>query len=199
MLKDSSDLPRRSLSVGTQTATSGSSWMIVMAASISTLTACAAESKGAPAPAPLSTLSERETSEPAQDVFADLKACDLLEPASGEQGFAPAAPETLESDNGCGSSKPRYGTVAFYLVPNAGIAELKSDTGEKNQITIAGRKAVELPGSAGKGACLIGISVTEKARATVNLGLSNSGTTEQACTDAKSIAEQIAPKLPRGN
>ncbi|ANN21046.1 hypothetical protein SD37_39320 [Amycolatopsis orientalis] len=68
-----------------------------------------------------------------------------------------------------------------------------------NQITVAGRKAVELPGSAGKGACLIGISVAEKARATVNLGLSNSGTTEQACTDAKSIAEQIAPKLPRGN
>ncbi|RSN20784.1 hypothetical protein DMC63_11000 [Streptomyces sp. WAC 05977] len=162
------------------------------------LAGCTTEKPGNPTPSiPAPSTSSQNASSSPQDAFGDLKACDLLEPVASSLGFEPPAVETYESDNGCGSSKPRYGTVAVYLVPNAGIADLKTDTGEVNQITVGGRKAVELPGSAGKGACLIGISVAEKARATVNLGLSNSGTTEQACTDAKSIAEQIAPKLPQ--
>ncbi|WP_410664458.1 DUF3558 family protein [Amycolatopsis sp. lyj-84] len=174
--------------------------LIALPALLLTLAGCTSEKPGNPTPStPVPSSSDQSSGTTPQDAFADLKACDLLEPIASSLGFDPPAAESYESDNGCGSSKPRYGTVAFYLVPNAGIADLKTDTGQINQTTIAGRKAVELPGSAGKGACLIGISVTEKARATVNLGLSNSGTTEQACADARSIAEQLAPKLPRGN
>ncbi|AIG80338.1 Putative secreted protein [Amycolatopsis japonica] len=176
------------------------SLLIALAALPLALAGCTTEKPGNPTPSiPAPSTSGQGSSASPQDAFGDLKACDLLEPIASSLGFDPPAAETYESDNGCGSSKPRYGTVAVYLVPNAGITELKTDTGEMNQITVAGRKAVELPGSAGKGACLIGIAVAEKARATVNLGLSNSGTTEQACTDAKSIAEQIAPKLPQGS
>ncbi|WP_181777623.1 DUF3558 family protein [Amycolatopsis pittospori] len=174
--------------------------VITLASLLLTLAGCTTEKPGNPTPSTPAPSSPGQNSSAAPaDIFGDLKACDLLEPISSSLGFDPPAIETYESENGCGSSKPRYGTVAVYLVPNAGIADLKSDTGEVKQTSIAGREAVELPGSAGKGACLIGIAVAEKARVTVNLGLSNSGTTEQACTDARSIAEQIAPKLPRGN
>lgn len=172
---------------------------ILLMAPIFALVGCTNESNGNPTPATSSpSNSQQATSPSGTDVFGDLKACDLLEPITTAKGFDAAAPETYESDNGCGASKPRYGTVAAYLVPNGGIAGMKPDGGQLMPTKIGNHQAVEIPGSGGKGACSIGISVTENARATVTLVRSNS-TNEQSCTDARAIAEQIEPKLPQGN
>lgn len=161
---------------------------------------CTAEKQGTPAPSSRALSgTDQKSTDPTKDVFANLKACDLLEPITTSQGFDQAEVKTYQSDNGCGASKPRYGSVSVYLVPNAGIADLKVDGGTKSSTTIDGREAVELKGNAGKGSCMIGISVTETSRATVSIGLSNSGTNDEACAAVKSMAEQIAPKLPQGN
>ncbi|WP_409495740.1 DUF3558 family protein [Amycolatopsis sp. cmx-11-12] len=173
---------------------------LVLLAPILVLTGCKAESRGNPAPATTATPSSPQaTSPPGGNVFGDLKACDLLEPITTTQGFSPAASETYESDNGCGASKPRYGTVAVYLVPNEGVSAMKPDGGQLVPTKVGTRDAVEIPGGGGKGVCTIGISVSENARATITLGLSNGGTNEQSCTDARAIAEEIAPKLPQGS
>ncbi len=173
---------------------------LLLAAPIFVLAGCKTESSGNPTPVPPAPSSgPQTTSATGGNVFGDLKACDLLEPITSAQGFDAAVAETYESDNGCGASKPRYGTVATYLVPNQGVAGMKPDGGQLTQTKIGDRDAVEISGSGGKGVCAIGISVSENARATVTLGLSNGGTNEQSCADAKVIAEQIAPKLPRGN
>lgn len=174
--------------------------LIALTATPLLLGGCMTENQGTPAPSSSSlSNTDQKSTEPAKDVFADLKACDLLEPITTSQGFNPAEVKTYQSDNGCSASKPRYGTVSAYLVPNAGIADLKVDGGTKSPTTIDGREAVELKGNAGKGSCMIGVSVTETSRATVSIGLSNSGTDDEACAAVKSIAEQIAPKLPSGN
>ncbi|MFI5559371.1 DUF3558 family protein [Amycolatopsis japonica] len=162
--------------------------------SLLTVSGCASAKTGTPT-ATAATSSRPQAAPPAEGVFGDLKACDLLEPVTSEKGFSPAAPETYQSDNGCRANKPRYGTATTYLVENAGISDLKPDGGQTAETSVAGKKAVEISGGGGKGNCLIGISVTGKSRATVSVTLS-SGTNEQSCTDAKSIAEQIAPKLP---
>jgi len=173
---------------------------LALAAPILVLTGCTTESKGNPAPVPSgASSSPQATTATGDNVFGDLKACDLLEPIASAQGFEAPAPETYESDNGCGATKPRYGTVATYLVPNQGVAAMNPDGGQLAPTKIGDRDAVEISGSGGKGVCTIGISVSDNARATVTLGLSNGGTNEQSCTDAKAIAEQIAPKLPRAN
>lgn len=132
-------------------------------------------------------------------MFAGLRACDLLSPITSAQGFRDATEVTYESDNGCQTLKPRYGSVSAYLVDNAGIDQYNTNEGTQSPTTISGRAAVEISGFGGStSACLIGISVTATARASVSLTLS-SGTNEQACSEVRPIAEKIAAQLPQGH
>lgn len=173
--------------------------LLALMATPSFVVGCTTENRGSPTPSSQAPSSDNgKSSEPSKDVFADLKACDLLEPITSAQGFDPTEVETYQSDNGCGTSKARYGSVSAYLVPNAGIADLKVDGGTKSPTTIDGRDAVELKGNAGKGSCMIGISVTATSRATVSIAMSSSEN-DEACAAVRPMAEQIAPKLPRGN
>jgi hypothetical protein len=165
------------------------------------LTGCSTKEPGTPQEslsglAPTSTAQQSATH--SAGIFDGLKACDLLAPITSVQGYDSPAPEDLESDNGCLAAKPRYGNVALYLVDKSGIGSLSTQQGIKTQTQVSGRDAVQLSGDGGKGSCFIGLAVTPDSRATVSLTLS-SGTNDQACTDAKVIAEQIAPKLPKGN
>ncbi|MFJ8912069.1 DUF3558 family protein [Amycolatopsis sp. NPDC102389] len=173
--------------------------LLTLMATPSFVAGCTTENRGSATPSSQAPSSEsRKSSEPPKDVFADLKACDLLEPITSAQGFDPVEVETYQSDNGCGTSKPRYGSVSAYLVPNAGINDLKLDGGTKSPTTIDGRDAVEIKGNAGKGSCMIGIAVTATARATVSISMSFTEN-DAACAAVRPMAEQIAPKLPRVN
>ncbi|WP_410601880.1 DUF3558 family protein [Amycolatopsis sp. lyj-90] len=174
--------------------------LLALVATPSFVAGCTTENRGSPTPSSQAPSSEnRPSSEPSKDVFADLKACDLIEPITSAQGFDPVQVETYQSENGCGTSKSRYGSLSAYLVPNAGIADLKLNGGTKSPITIDGREAVEIKGNAGKGSCMIGISATPTSRMTVSIAMANSGTDDDACAAVRPMAEQIAPKLPRGN
>lgn len=169
--------------------------MAALATAAMVLPACTEESAGTPASAPAGHQGPSAT--PA-NVFAGLEACDLLRPITNAQGFEPPQPEDYESENGCGAEKPRYGGVSLYLVDKAGIADVKPTTrgGHLTDTQIGGRDARQLAGDGDEGACYIAISVTNTARATV--GEVIGGTTQQACQDTRAIAEQVAPKLPRG-
>jgi hypothetical protein len=171
----------------------------IAAALIFGLTACTSESSGSPSPAP-ETSSAALSTGPSSTGGAtiNVKACDLLQSAISGQGFDTPQEESFESDNGCGARKSRYGIVTFYLVDNAGINDLDPGKGQDTLVQIAGRDGRQIAGDGREGTCMIGISITAKSRATVGTSLSN-GTNEQACSDAKVIAEQIAPKLPKGN
>ncbi|OOC07063.1 DUF3558 domain-containing protein [Amycolatopsis azurea] len=157
---------------------------------------CSSEKQSTSSPAPVSSVPF--SSEKNQEVFAGMDSCEVLRSTTSESTFESYNPETLESDNGCRAEKARYGNVALYFVGNEGIDGLQSNKGAKISTKVAGREAVRLAGAAGQGNCFIGISVTSRSRATVNLTLSN-GSDDQACTDAEVIAEKLAPKLPQGN
>lgn len=131
-------------------------------------------------------------------VFANLKACDLLEPVTGPKGFEPTSVEAAESDNGCATRKRRYGSARLYLVTEAGIDQLSAGQGTKIQAKIGNRDGVEIPGDAGTQSCTVAIAVTQSSRLTVSTGLNN-GTNEEACALSREIAEAAEPKLPRGN
>ncbi|AUI63036.1 hypothetical protein BKN51_36085 [Amycolatopsis sp. BJA-103] len=89
------------------------------------------------------------------------------------------------------------GTASMYLV-NAGIDKLEDLGGTRSTASIAGKDSVIIAGAGGSSSCFIGMAVGASARATVSMTLA-SGSNEEACADARSIAEQLAPKLPRGN
>ncbi|MEU9687906.1 DUF3558 family protein [Amycolatopsis japonica] len=129
-------------------------------------------------------------------VFANLKACDLLEPTTTPKGFDPPVVETAESDNGCAAQKRRYASVSIYLVPEAGIDQLSPGQGTKIPTKVGGREAVEIPGDSGTEACTVAIAVTPNARMTASTSL-NEGTNEEACALARELAVAAEPKLPR--
>lgn len=161
------------------------------------LVACSEMKPGTPSPVPTSPAGpvQGSTKDPVQ-IFGQVKACDLLSPITSAQGFQAAQEVKYESDNGCQTLKRRYGSVSMYLVDNAGIDQYDKDEGTQHPTTVSGRDAIEISGFGGStSACLIGVSVTPRARASVSLTLT-SGTNEQACTDVRPIAEKIAAQLP---
>ncbi|WP_410648673.1 DUF3558 family protein [Amycolatopsis sp. cmx-4-54] len=162
-----------------------------------TITACSSEKPGnaTPATSPITSPSSSHGNG-SENVFGDLKACDLLEPTTTSKGFDPPVVETAESDNGCAAQKRRYASVSIYLVPEAGIDQLSPGQGTKIPTKVGGREAVEIPGDSGTEACTVAIAVTPNARMTASTSL-NEGTNEEACALARELAVAAEPKLPR--
>ncbi|MFI6301160.1 DUF3558 family protein [Amycolatopsis thailandensis] len=162
------------------------------------LTSCTNSNGGTPQPVQSSTQSAGSTtSNSPEGTFSDLKACDLFQPVTEAQGFEAPKEVKFESDNGCQARKSGVGTASMYLV-NAGIDKLEDLGGTRSTANIAGKDSVVIAGAGGSSSCFIGMAVGANARATVSMTLA-SGSNEEACASAKSIAEQIAPKLPAGN
>ncbi|WP_410656846.1 DUF3558 family protein [Amycolatopsis sp. lyj-112] len=162
------------------------------------VTGCTTDNTGTPQPISSGEKSSETSTPPTSgSPFADVNACDLFDPVTSAQGFDASKEVKFESDNGCQARKPSVGTASMYLV-DAGIDQLDTPEGTKSQGAVAGKDAVIISGFSGSSSCLIGIPITSKARATVSMTLS-SGSNEQACESAKSIAEQIVPKLPQGS
>ncbi|MFD5249605.1 DUF3558 family protein [Amycolatopsis sp. NPDC058340] len=169
-----------------------------MAATGLTLFACTGTNPRTSSPAPNTPAGpSRSSSNAPSGVFDEIKACDLLSPITSARGFQDPQEAQYESDNGCQTLKPRYGSVSTYLVDNAGIDQYDKGEGAQRPTTVSGRDAVEISGFGGStSACLIGLSVTPHARVSVSLTLTT-GTNEQACVDVRPIAERIAAQLPR--
>lgn len=165
--------------------------LAVLASTVS----CSTEKPGTPTPAPSAPQTTTPDNEQ-KEVFANLDSCEILREVTASLAYEEYKPETLESDNGCRAKKARYGNVSLYFVGNEGIDKLTTSQGTKTTIQVDGRDAVQLSGDGGRGNCYIGIAVTNSARASVALTLSD-GTNEQSCTDAMVVAEAVAPKLPK--
>ncbi|WP_414943165.1 DUF3558 family protein [Amycolatopsis sp. cmx-11-32] len=164
-----------------------------------TVSACSSEEPGnaTPVTSPTPPPSSSQGNGP-ENIFGDLKACDLLAPTTTPKGFDPPVVETAESDNGCAAQKRRYASVSIYLVPEAGIDQLSPGQGTKIPTKVGDREAVEIPGDSGTEACTVAIAVTPNARMTASTSL-NEGTNAEACALSREIATAAEPKLPRGN
>ncbi|OXM50531.1 hypothetical protein CFP71_27480 [Amycolatopsis thailandensis] len=164
-----------------------------------TSSGCSPEKTGTPSPGSTSaSAGSSPQTTPSGKIFGDLKACALLEPVTTPKGFSKPTEEDYESDNGCQAQKSEYGVISTYLVDKAGIDELTPGRGTKVPTQIAGREAVEIPGSGGTYTCMIGVAVGPKARMTVGTTLLK-GSNEEACASSKEVAEQLASKLPQGS
>lgn len=162
------------------------------------LAGCTNSNGGTPQPTQSSAQSTGSTaSESPRDPFGDIRACDLFQPVTEAQGFEPPKEVKFESDNGCQARKSGVGTASMYLV-DAGIDKLEDLGGTRSPAKIAGKDAVVIAGAGGSSSCFIGMAVGADARATVSMTLA-SGSNEEACDSAKSIAEAVAPKLPQSS
>jgi hypothetical protein len=165
------------------------------------LSACSSTSGGTPLPvtSPSAPSATTASSGNPSNVFGSLKACPVLDKALEGQGFTPAVAEQAGGDNGCKAGKVRTATVGVTLQPDAGIDDLNADPSKVHSGHINGRPAKQIREAIGaKGDCMIVIEVTKTSRAIVTASMST-GTTEEACALATSIAEKVEPQLPKNN
>lgn len=149
-----------------------------------------------PATTPSSS-SSAQTSTPPGDVFANLKACDVLNKAIQGQGFAAGVLNKIGGDNGCQADKHLFGSIALSLQPDQGIDQINGGQGTRYSAKVNGRQAIETKeGNGVAGDCDMAIEVTKTSRA---LAIASLDTTAEACAFVEDIAAKIEPQLPKGN
>jgi hypothetical protein len=148
--------------------------------------------------APVSTGPSTTTSSTG-NVFAGLKACDVLNKSLEGLGFSQAVTNTAGGNNGCTSHKSGYGVLTLTLQPDLGINDLNGNRNDMHGGQIHGRPSIQQRnGIRSEGDCAIAIEVTKTSRALVNTALTT-GTTDEACVFIESIANKVEPQLPKGN
>ncbi|MFI6030766.1 DUF3558 family protein [Amycolatopsis magusensis] len=125
-----------------------------------------------------------------------LKACAVLDKALQGRDFPPGEADNVGSANGCSASK--FGSAtSLNLDDRQGIDDLDADPAKAHDGKINGRpirQVREIDGD--EATCLVLLEVTAKVRAMVSVTLGTQGSTEQACSDAFSIAQAVEPQLP---
>jgi hypothetical protein len=177
------------------------SWAAISIVAVAVvLSGCSDERGGTPLPALTNSHSSgpAESNSPSQEVFGELKACEVLDKALDSQGFPPAVVDQAGGDNGCDTSKPRVASVALSLQPDLGIQDTNADPTKIYEGKVNGRPAVQIREPLGStGGCGIMIKVTENSRAHVTAAYN--GTTDKACQFITEVAEKVEPQLPKGN
>lgn len=171
--------------------------LVGLATSGIALAACSPTTPGTPEPVSSSGAASSSNS---PSVFGDLKACALMDKALTDQGFAASQPERAGGSNSCSAQKSGYGQVGLSLHDGLGIKDFPNfDPKKMFDGDVNGRKAVQIrDGVRGEGDCMIAMAVGDKNRAFVNAAL-NTGSTDEACDFAMSVAKKIEPSLPKGN
>ncbi|MEV5297080.1 DUF3558 domain-containing protein [Amycolatopsis methanolica] len=126
-------------------------------------------------------------------MFADMNACQILDQLNAGQGFERG--RNISKRNECTASKYEYGANGLALDPVQGLAEFRQTDPGASEITINGRKALEVFGEIG--GCAIAVEVGPHARALINVNMASPRNNPQACPDARSLAERVEPLLPR--
>jgi hypothetical protein len=162
---------------------------------LTALTSCAGEQGNA---VPASTSPNTSTTS-SNNVFVNLKACDVLDKSLEGLGFSQGVINTAGGDNGCSSNKSEYGALTLSLQPDLSINDLNGNRNDMHGGQINGRPSIQhRNGIRSKGDCAIAIEVTKTSRALVSTALTT-GTTDEACVFIESIANKIEPQLPKGN
>ncbi|MEV5298534.1 DUF3558 domain-containing protein [Amycolatopsis methanolica] len=150
-------------------------------------TGCTTTVSGTPSPAPQTSPST------AQDVFAGLNACQLLDQLNAGEGFRPG--RNISKRNECTSTKNEYGARGLALDPVQGLQEFLQTDPNATETTVNGRRALESPGSAG--ACDIAIEMGPHARVLVDITIASANEYARACPDARQFAQRVEPLLPK--
>ncbi|WAL67061.1 DUF3558 domain-containing protein [Amycolatopsis cynarae] len=156
------------------------------------LTGCSTTMTGTPLP--VTVTSKPNTSSTGTNLFGNLTACQVLDQVLTGQGFAPG--ERITRRNECDASKPGYASYGLALDPVQGLAEFKKTDPGAVPTDINGRNAMQAPSKI-EGQCLVAIEVGAHARAVVDVTLSSLDTAA-ACSDARQLAQQVEPLLPKG-
>ncbi|HWD02349.1 MAG TPA: hypothetical protein VG674_07845 [Amycolatopsis sp.] len=156
-----------------------------------TLTACGGSAVGGtPAPAsPAPSSSAAQSATP----LAGLSPCATLDKAIAGQGFPPATPSVADPEHACGTKKAGYGSIGVNLQDGQSYNTNFGDPDQIQEGTIRKRRAIlEMATDHTSGSCAVSMEVRPHSRAMVFVGLS-AGTTDQACTDTKTLAPRGRP------
>jgi hypothetical protein len=123
----------------------------------------------------------------------------MLDQALAGQGYPASTPDTADPEHACDTVKPGYGTLGVNLQDGQSYNSHLGDAKQTQEGHVRNRRAVLSKGilqtSAG---CEVSMEVKPNSRAIVDAALS-SGTLDQACTDARKLAEEVDLLLPKSS
>ncbi|MEU4666517.1 hypothetical protein AB0F91_00790 [Amycolatopsis sp. NPDC023774] len=119
-----------------------------------------------------------------------------MDQAIAGQGFPPSTPTLADPEHACETEKPGYGSVGLDLQDGQSYDAAFSNTSQLQKGNVRNRQAFLEPAiNHGTGGCAVSMEVKPKSRALVVLTLS-SGSTDQACLDARKVSEAVDLLLP---
>jgi hypothetical protein len=171
--------------------------LVGLAALVCALTACSGSSVGGtPAPATSPATAPSNSAAQSDTPLAGLSPCKTLDQALAGQGFPPATPDIADPEHACGSDKPGYGSVGLGLQDGVVYNTQLGDPDKIQGGTVRNRRALlEIGTNHTSGGCAVDMEVKPHSRASVDVHLS-SGSLDQACTDARKLAEEVELLLP---
>ncbi|WP_235716329.1 DUF3558 domain-containing protein [Amycolatopsis sp. ATCC 39116] len=152
------------------------------------LVGCTSTVHGTPSPA----TSGIPTSANANDPFAGLVACQVLDQLNAGQGFNPG--DNISHRNECTATKPGLGSNGLALDPVQGLAEFRETDPDATETTVNGRKALEVQNALG---CTVAFEVSEHARVLAQMAMSQPENNSQACPLARDLAARVEALLPK--
>jgi hypothetical protein len=165
-----------------------------VAALVCALTACSGSPvAGTPAPA---TSAPSSSAAQSSTPLAGLSPCATLDKATAGQGFPPATPTLADPEHACSTQKAGYGTIGLNLQDGQSYnTNLGGESNEVRDGTVRNRRAVLSVGFLHTaGSCDVSMEVKPHSRAITSAALTT--TTDQACTEARKLAEAVDLLLP---
>ncbi|WP_432848140.1 hypothetical protein ACQPXB_45255 [Amycolatopsis sp. CA-161197] len=159
------------------------------------LTACDSSVGGNPSPEP-SVGSSGATAPLSNTPLAGMSSCKTLDQAIAGQGFPASKPSIADLEHACDALKAGYGDIGLNLQDGQSydsdlINPISTKTGN-----VGHRRAIlELQTNHQSGACAVSIEIKPKSRAIVLAVLSSAGP-DEACAEARKVAEAVEPLLP---
>ncbi|MET7995166.1 hypothetical protein ABZU76_30140 [Amycolatopsis sp. NPDC005232] len=169
-----------------------------LAALACALTACDGSVGGNPAPAgPAASASSSAPTSQSDTPLAGMSSCKTLDQALTGQGFPPSTPSIADPEHACDTQKEGFGVFSLGLQDGEAYDTSIANPAKASAGSVRARRAIlEREPTQQTGVCAVSIEVKPESRATIAVS-SSRGTTDEACTKARTLASAVELLLPK--
>ncbi|MEW2503577.1 DUF3558 family protein [Amycolatopsis sp. NPDC047767] len=174
--------------------------IVGLAALTCALTACDSSLGGNPTPAsPSGSAPSSAPTSQTDTPLAGTSPCKTLDQALAGQGFPPATPSTADLEHACDTQKEGAGVFSLGLQDGEAYDTSIANPAKATPGSVRARRAIlEREPTQQTGVCAVSVEVKPKSRATIAVSFAQ-GTTDEACTEARTLASAVELLLPRNS
>ncbi|QYN23373.1 hypothetical protein [Amycolatopsis sp. DSM 110486] len=131
--------------------------------------------------------------------MAGLSTCKTLDQAVAGQGFSAAQASIADPEHACDTQQEGAGVFSLGLQDGEAYDTSIANPAKATSGSVRARRAIlEREPTQQTGVCAVSIEVKPKSRATIAVSFSR-GTTDEACTKARTLASAVELLLPKNS